>query len=392
MNIKIWTKYLISEGNMYVLDPSKLTFAAFKKEFYRLLSNKYFLDSLFKKLYKLAMNSLQEIDETERKQIIEFIKNNIHYRAASPAPLDVFRNINTVLSGKNLLNYLKSEDFYRLLQSLYDDMRKVHPNAHKERLLQDKYILANFYYDYFKNIASGPLSFPALKRPESSKLLKSNLSTISQRFYTDERDVPEDSILSKIKIVRFIGAGAYGSIYELSDGRVIKIFEDSVDLQKDLERYDKVIEDLFDQSSSHDLSSKEMHYFEQGKIGKSKFMYAIMPKIIPIKAAPWFDYSSVFENVANASQNFARKYASSGKTFDSLSYNEFKNSILTKVSDYMQIWEPKELKDLDTYKNTIEKILKAGFRSMKKFGGTDIHAGNIGYFPQKPNTFFYFDM
>ena len=49
------------------------------------------------------------------------------------------------------------------------------------------------------------------------------------------------------------------------------------------------------------------------------------------------------------------------------------------------------------YKNNfgkliIDKIIQAGFRAYNKFGGTDIHQGNIGFFAQKPDQLFYYDM
>ena len=40
----------------------------------------------------------------------------------------------------------------------------------------------------------------------------------------------------------------------------------------------------------------------------------------------------------------------------------------------------------------VEKIIQAGFRAYTEFRGIDLNQGNIGFIPQKPDTYFYFDM
>ena len=40
----------------------------------------------------------------------------------------------------------------------------------------------------------------------------------------------------------------------------------------------------------------------------------------------------------------------------------------------------------------VSRLLKAGFRAYWKFGGTDLHGGNVGYYQFRPDTYLYFDM
>ena len=44
------------------------------------------------------------------------------------------------------------------------------------------------------------------------------------------------------------------------------------------------------------------------------------------------------------------------------------------------------------YRDIVDRIIKAGWRAYDEFGGTDIHSGNIGSFPNDPQNYFYFDM
>jgi hypothetical protein len=138
-------------------------------------------------------------------------------------------------------------------------------------------------------------------------------------------------------------------------------------------------------------SSREMPYFDYGKVGRAGYYYSIMPLIIPLKNAPFFNKSPVFGMVANINQNVARDLEYRNEW--DISYEEYKTKVMSALirqAKYTLIGNQKD--DIKIYKNTIEKIIKAGYRALNKFQGTDTHAGNIGYLPQKPNQFFYFDM
>jgi hypothetical protein len=393
MNHIKWLKYLIVESAGPKLDPRKyrMVNSEFREELSELLNkDKYFQRSLLKHLKEEALSFL--------KTIPDFYVDEIMYRIKEGGSV-----YNYMSDGQSIAELLESkfthlpqaEPFWRMSPSLYFEvLRSIYlVKFSEEKFVQDlKYKIPNlamFYFNFYSKYPNKLYKSPTLNKIEN--LRKKNLKEIGTNMFDDLSKIGKNSILDEVEIEEYISSGAYGSVYRLKDGRVLKLFDDSVDLKKDISRMETTIEEIFSSKQKNDeerISSEEMPYFDYGKIGTTKYYYAIMPLIVPIRKAPWFGLSEVFELVANTNQHVSRHLESSG-IWD-LPYQDYKDSVLVEVPRYMP--RSVDRNDFTKYSGTIDKIIMASYRAYKKFKGTDTHSGNIGYLPQKPNELFYFDM
>ena len=141
----------------------------------------------------------------------------------------------------------------------------------------------NIYWDLFKKYPNMVPVIPKLNVVDTaSDNLKYNFDIISKDFkkltYSDVKDA---DILDQVTIIQKLGSGAFGKVYEIADNRALKIFSDGVDVKKDIERYEGVIDQVY----KGEANLEDMHYFDQGEIAKSGLYYAIMPLVIPLKYA-----------------------------------------------------------------------------------------------------------
>ena len=210
-------------------------------------------------------------------------------------------------------------------------------------------------------------------------------------FYFEEINIPSTSIFRTHKIGEKIGGGDYGQVYQLRDSnKVVKIYEDGVHLSNDIKRYRTVIKQVY----SGKAKNVDMHYFEEGELGDgyNEYYYAVMPRIIPLEYSPFWHISGIFDKAAQANRS-AIDYKTNINTF-SLFRKEAQKRMLNSIIVYSYSDDQKHqlLNDYKKYKKTVNKIFKAGYEAYIRHNGKDLHAGNIGYLPQKPDIFFYFDM
>lgn len=196
---------------------------------------------------------------------------------------------------------------------------------------------------------------------------------------------------SQIKIDKPIGAGGYGEVFSLiNSNKILKIFYLG-DMylhngKSDIERIEIIEKQLF----SGDASLEDMHYFDSGHIYDNVY-YAIMPKIIPFEKSPYYQLSDVVAAIPQAITD-----AAFSDNLDMDSYQKFKRQVMlylmNNIGPIKRLKKKGLLKDFLLYKSLIDDLIKAGYRAYILFGGVDLHAGNLGYLPQKPGLFFYYDM
>ena len=80
------------------------------------------------------------------------------------------------------------------------------------------------------------------------------------------------------------GTGAYGTVYKLPEiNKVLKIFDDSLYLAKDLKRMKRIEDQIFEGTAG----KEDMPFFGSGILAKGderNIYYALMPEIIPLNS------------------------------------------------------------------------------------------------------------
>ena len=229
-----------------------------------------------------------------------------------------------------------------------------------------------------------------------------NLKKVEPMFQRFEQYTPEGSeILTQIELGNQIGAGFYGRVFEIvGSNMVIKFFRGGVSgADFDIERMKKLTDKVF----AGTAGLKEMHYFDIGKI-QNNVNYVIMPRITPFeKSITYKQNPEVFLVVSAALQETTVFDLQEGDTYADFRENFYKNmanEIQSKIKykfNSRQKDEQKEFVDeflssLNDYDETIHKILRIAYATFKEEGGTDLHLGNLGFFQQKPDDWFFFDM
>lgn len=385
-----WYRFLIKEVDYPAVEinPEKPDeyYTAFNKVFD---SNKFFrksiIDIVLNEVIKPALRTLKRDEFMELKESIleignRYISNKYHViinrrlKKQNPVIANCFGQIGKVLFN-DFLNYLffprdpvyiKNIEFF---SKIFDDITFILFSANKDLI------------------------------PKIPKLSKANLSLNKTRHLEQNVDLIErysnfridlnldnDNILNKVKLVRFVGGGAFGKVFETSDGQAFKIFTDSVSLQKDLNRMEIVTRQVYKGKAS----LEDMHYFDVGNINPELY-YALMPMIVPLESSPFFNKSPVFETAIDYALDLA------AQRFKYKNFMEFNNLVfedLYRYSEYLPEGSEREefLDDMDQYSETIIRILEASYNAVTRFGGQDLHSGNIGYLKQRPDIFFFYDM
>ena len=344
-----------------------------------------FLDVLVRIELRPLMRSLSEED---RRKLFTHVKTLGHV----PNVQFIKDKIKPKIPDDSSLQGVVDEYFlYDLLSyyvSYFTNDQKGKDFAEKKMQNEPRYFIW-IYWDLFRK---HPDEIPVVSKltmaDTSSDNLKHNFNIISQDFKKLAiSDLKSADILDQVKIIQRIGAGAFGKVYEIEGNRALKLFSSSVDIDKDIERY----ESIMDQVYKGKASLEDMHYFDFGKLGESGLYYAIMPKIVPLEATDFYNQEPIFRAVATGNKHAAQKGGANdyerfkSLVLDSASLNYFslKNKIPTTLS-FQQA--------LNKNQDKVEKIIQAGFRAYTEFSGTDLNQGNIGFIPQKPDTYFYFDM
>lgn len=238
---------------------------------------------------------------------------------------------------------------------------------------------------------------------EPNDPFKKNLEKIRSYFrYLIGRGVdditPENApILSQFELGDEIGSGSFGRVFSIKDNSlVIKIFFNAVNEEADIARMKDIADKLF--AGSAGLST--MHYFEVGNIGES-LKYVIMPRITTFKQSVTYKlnpklFYAVSEALSEASGWYHEPKTKSYADFRDKFY-KFVAQNLNSDLKFMKASEREEhketfLSELNEFDETIHKILRIAHKTKLEQGGTDLHLDNLGFFAQKPDDWFFFDM
>jgi len=224
---------------------------------------------------------------------------------------------------------------------------------------------------------------------------------------------PENSkILNQIELEyvdpqRSMG-GAYGKIFPVKNSDLmLKLFTQGVNMQEDVERMKKVADQVF----SGQAGMGKMHYFEVGTLGEGiqssfsnvKMQYVLMPRIIPFEQSTAYKLDpELFELISRAVHTTVRRHARE-PSFNS--YTTFFEKVIKNINHLLEetlfyvFGEDEKRKvieeyasKMDEFQDTISKILRVAYKTYTEEGGTDLHLGNLGFFAQKPDDWFFFDM
>lgn len=392
MNNNKWYKFLIKEAEEKMLNfnTARYDYSAFEEEFTKLWdSNEYFRTAIIRIIIeKMFIPTLKRLPKDVFLQIKEAIMDSSFHgmkgdeltTKITDAALAPSR-----ISQTSPLQYIDVHPTMLFLNLLFFPKDPVYNRQVRDTSIA-QYIQDAMYY-LFSNYPELIPTKPKLNRG-TSKNKEDNLKLINAHFYSDpveESKVQGKNILDDIKLTEYIGGGVYGKVFKTSDNQALKIFMDSVSLQKDLDRMSKVVDEVYQGSAS--LS--DMHYFDYGQLGTSSYYYALMPLIVPLESAPFFNLSHVFVEAVNAAYDTVGHFRYRGNT---PGYTDFKDATLRELRNLMSYYGQEALDDVDRYKDTINAIIHAAYRASTEYKGTDLHSGNIGYFAQKPDKFFFYDM
>ena len=385
--LKEWKSFLKEEYEVTVNPSDYENFADFKKDFFIAAKNKAFIESFMDALMRLELRPLiRGLSEEDRKDLFRSVKNSSFVPNISLVNEKIIPNIsNDSVLAKAGFKY-DTYGLYDWLSYYVNYFTNEKAKQRFEKQISDTPVkVTSLYWELFKKY---PEEVPTI-----SKIYKADTSTQNRRdnariLKLDPNELSKPNILDDVKIVKQLGKGAFGTVYELEDGRAFKVFSSGVDVDKDLERYEKIMDQLY----KGQASLEDMHIFDYGKLGETNYYYAVMPKIIPLNSTDIFKESAIFHAVAKANKEIAQR----GRKVD---YETFKRLALSEAGTfYVQAKDKYGNSNLsfqqayNTYSDIVDKIIKAGWRAYSEFGGTDIHSGNIGSFPNDPENYFYFDM
>lgn len=233
-------------------------------------------------------------------------------------------------------------------------------------------------------------------------MFKHNMQTVLSSRYRHlinlDKITPENApILSQIELGDEIGSGAFGKVFSIKkNSLVIKIFFSAVDEKADIAR----MKDIADKIFAGSAGPSTMHYFEVGKIGDD-LKYVIMPRIIPFEKSVTYKLNPKLFNAVSEALSETAGWAGDPKT---KSYADFRDKFykflakhLSGDLNFMKASERENYKEtflseLNEFDETIHKILRIAHKTSIEQGGSDLHLGNLGFFPQKPDDWFFFDM
>lgn len=388
-----WRRFLKEEYEVTVNPSDYESYAEFKKDFELAAKNSAFVQVFLDTLVRLELRPLvQSLSEEERKTLFKDIKMSPFV----PINRNFIQNIviPNIPSDSALAKAGVSSDSFRAFDylSFYVSYftNKNEKKDFENQVSEGPSKFASLYWELFKKYPEEvPTISKIYKADTSTQNRRENIRTLNQdKINIRLEDIQKPNILDDVKIIEKLGKGAFGIVYSLEDGRALKVFSSSVDVNKDIERYEKIIDQVY----KGEASLEDMHVFDYGKIGDSRYYYVLMPKIVPLSSTNAFDESAIFAAISISN----KKVATLGliDNFDDFKKNVLLQSALVytmqknKYANSNLSFDQAYLK----YKDIVDKIIQAGWRAYSEFGGTDIHLGNIGFFPQKPDQFFYYDM
>jgi len=229
---------------------------------------------------------------------------------------------------------------------------------------------------------------------QENTLFDKNMAVLKKAYMHDpDIDVKEitpenGKILTQIELGNFVGQGGYGKVYSIADSNmVIKFFESGIDWEHDVHRMKKISDEIF----SGKASVGKMHYFETGDAGP--LHYVIMPRIIPFERSITYQQDpELFNDVSEAMSMAIYNGASSYADFRDKFYKELSITIKDWAKFKGERYVDEYIKRLNTLDETIHKLLRIVYKAATEEGGMDLHLGNLGFFPQKPDDWFFFDM
>ena len=232
-----WLKFLLKEARVERLNPAEFKDTnEFYREFIKYYKNNYCKKQIINMVKTEVLNDFKKIPKPVSTEIIKNIKEG-----------DLSRLIPA--TQQSTLNYLDNHFYNGLradspLQSLgyrlyifilekvfgtrFSDADLVQTfNVHSHRV-------SNFYYDLCLKYPNKSLSLPRLNIGNMTQTREHNLKIIEDRIREELNVIEPNSILDDVKITEYISNGLYGTVFKLEGDRVIKIFADSISLQKDL--------------------------------------------------------------------------------------------------------------------------------------------------------------
>ena len=276
------------------------------------------------------------------------------------------------------------------------------------------------------------------EQEQTNELFEHNVNIIKKAYdnslygnqyaYLIDLFTPENAkILTQVELEedqKAIKGGAYSKIFPIKgNDMMLKLFTHGVNVEEDISRMKKIADQVF----KGEASLGQMHFYEFGTLGdtsnnlneagtermtqpepgyqkpyvpaKVVFKYVIMPKIgLFEKSIAYQQDPEIFNYISEAVQKTART------SQKGISFTDFFNFVMENLADSLKRSfsnYSKELKieltkeyteRIDEFQDTISKIIHVAYNTFTKEGGTDLHLGNLGFFPQKPDDWFYFDM
>lgn len=396
-----WKRYLFEATEMS-LNPADFenNYNEFSKKYTELIVDNAFAELFLSTLMRLEVKPLvRSLSSGDKKTLFTAAKMDF------PNSPDLMYKIKGSLKKDSVFYWMDNFDLYDLLiyyVNLYF-LDKTKAENYKKRIQQSPALLNSIYWKLFEKYPQEVFSIPKLEYYNISSTLKTlNFENFLKKDFLSLKlkDISEPNILDEIRITQKIGKGIHGIVYSTSDDRAIKFFYDSESYNNDMERYKNIADQVFKGKAS----LEDMHYFESGVLGKSGLSYVLMPKIVPLEKADFYKANPIFKSVALANKRNVAYEIKKGNEKSLKNFDEYKKGVINfakqiysgNVSfgfDYDDETLKKSFEQsYNEYKDIIDKIIQAGFRAYNKFGGTDIHQGNIGFFAQKPDQLFYYDM
>jgi len=397
MNNK-WIKYLVETGEYRQIDPEELysnansrkTMRDFVISFQRMWENQFFQKRVLSDLMQIeVIPTYNSLDDYQKRDLYKVFKKE---QVSQTADL-IFNYTNRTRQAADRRNQyilyfrrnsaILDNDLFHKLEELLcvfiNGTKNSSPRSFNY-LLSDVFSWARVYKKIYSkhNIEQPKLPF-LNKIPGNDQSNKThNLIFFSKNYGQFNReDLEKIPLLREIRIGKFVGEGAYGKVYELEGTeRVIKFFFDGVDLNKDIKRTERVLEQVYGGTAS----LEDMHYFDYGKLGKTGLLYIIMPKIVPLRKL------KIYKENTDLIEGLVEALFLVGQYGTQKSFEDFSRDVLLSFTDG-------GVKITGKLGNEfVRSIIMAGFRATTQHGGTDFHTGNIGFLPQKPDIFFFFDM
>lgn len=366
--------------------------ALFKKQ---IIENDYFLNQFCKDIMKNIISPAFKMLNQEDKDIIKNRKSLIW---------DSYEDVANRLDS-NILHILDIAEEaavaiwffeviikrYQFVDSFFDVLKETVKEHNNDEQIDVIYQL------YRRMIKLNFLSTDKYNRPSlnvvsnNTSILKYNITMIQQKqqfkygsFDISEYDlskIPKDHILRTDKITRIADSGQMSTVvfFDSKPTVVLKLFNNGVRILNDIKRIKKMIKKVWSGSATMD----DMHYFELISIpykrdSGDKFMnlhMALMPKIVPLEGSEIEHFPENRGKLIKICNVYNMM-----KGLPDLTFKMFKARVLERYKEY------------NMNNEFCNKVMLAMWRARIEHKGMDFNTGNIGYFAERPDKFFFFDM